>query len=175
MNFVISAELQEIDQILRSPLLPPPQLSADTINNKPISSPNEAALMKSHEASKESYEASISSASDIINSGVNHKYNERNIPQQSKECNGNHINNGEPVIESINRTVIALVGSTVSLVARFCCSPRPKKVYWIHRHLAIMPQRKIGTYITSELIMVCIFPLLYCLLILNSTQPSTVL
>lgn len=61
---------------------------------------------------------------------------------------------GRPLIESINSTVIALVGSQISLIARFCCSPRPKKVYWIHRHLAMMPSRIIGRYITRELIMV---------------------
>lgn len=62
--------------------------------------------------------------------------------------------NGRPLIESINSTVIALVGSQISLIARFCCNPRPKKVYWIHRHLAMMPSRIIGRYITRELIMV---------------------
>ncbi|KAH9391357.1 hypothetical protein TYRP_006960 [Tyrophagus putrescentiae] len=61
--------------------------------------------------------------------------------------------NGRPLIESINSTVIALVGSQISLIARFCCNPRPKKVYWIHRHLAMMPSRIIGRYITRELIM----------------------
>lgn len=78
-------------------------------------------------------------------------------PQVSNkpECPPN-INNadGRPIIESINSTVIALVGSQITLIARFCCIPRPKKVYWIHRHLAMMPSRIIGRYITRELIMV---------------------
>lgn len=143
-----------MDPLLRSPFAGPPRLSSDVID-KVSAMESEAALMKSFEASKESFETSITGSSDLTNSGVNRKYNERNVQNRQKECNGNHINNGEPVIESINRTVIALVGSQISLSARFCCSPRPKKVYWIHRHLAIMPQRIIGPYNTRELIMVC--------------------
>ncbi|CAG2160804.1 unnamed protein product [Oppiella nova] len=152
LNVRKPAELQDLEHILRSPLVPPP-LSTDTIDNKERivadSEPNEAALMKAYEASKESFETSISGSS-------HQRYNERNGPQsiqQHRECTGNRINTGEPVIESINRTVIALVGSQISLAARFCCSPRPKKVYWIHRHLALMPKRTIGPYTTKELIM----------------------
>lgn len=79
--------------------------------------------------------------------------------KRGKDCPpmmGRDSEAGKPTIESINTTVIALVGSQISLSARFCCSPRPKKVYWIHRHLAMMPSRIIGKYITRELIMVSV-------------------
>ncbi|CAG2103435.1 unnamed protein product [Medioppia subpectinata] len=150
-------ELHDLDHILRSPLAPPP-LSADGIggpDGHKDSEPNEAALMKAYEASKES--SPYESASNVMQSSAgNQRYGERNSPQpiqQRKECAGNHINTGEPVIDTINRTVRALVGSQIAVSARFCCQPRPKKVYWIHRHLALMPQRTIGPYITRELIM----------------------
>lgn len=161
LNVRTVSELPELEHILRSPLLPS-QVSRGTINKESEtlkeSEPNEAALMKSHEAAKESFQASISNSPDvIINSGLHNKNQERihGLQQQRKECENinNDNNNGKPVIESINRTVIVLVGSKISLSARFCCSPRPKKVYWIHRHLAVMPQRTIGPYITRELIM----------------------
>ncbi len=158
--------MPNLEHILRSPLLPPPQVSNGAIDKQSQtfkeSEPNEAALMKSQEAAKESFQASISNSADILmSSGLHHKYQERNshhrLHQPRKECDGiNNDNNGKPVIESINRTVIVLVGSQITLSARFCCTPRPKKVYWIHRHLAIMPSRIIGPYITRELIMVCI-------------------
>lgn len=160
--------MSDLEHILQSPLLPPSQVSRGAINKQSQtfkeSEPNEAALMKSHEAAKESFQASISNSPDLINSGLHHKYRNSHghgLHQQRKECdNINNENNGKPVIESINRTVIVLVGSQISLSARFCCSPRPKKVYWIHRHLAIMPSRIIGPYITKELIMVCIHAML---------------
>lgn len=59
---------------------------------------------------------------------------------------------GIPLIVSINRTVNAIVGRAISLSAEFCCHPRPRKVFWIHRHLAMSPGRIIGPYITKNLL-----------------------
>jgi hypothetical protein len=66
---------------------------------------------------------------------------------------------GMPLIVSINRTVSAIVGRPISLTAEFCCQPRPRKVFWIHRHLAMSPGRIIGPYVTKNLVPVslCLF------------------
>ncbi len=170
-------ELQQ--QILQSSLSLNPLLKSSNSINKESESqieqqprPNEAALRKAtsqqheqHENLKASFQASsISNSADIMaNAGFLHKhhqerhslYDSSQHQQQhhrnSKECRDN---NGKPVIESINRTLNAMVGKPLALSAKFCCNPRPKKVYWIHRHLAMTPGRIIGPYITRELMLV---------------------
>ena len=112
----------------------------------------EAALRKIQDQStnrESTFQASVANGPDYPNQ------------QTSKDCTpvGN-MADGRPIIESINSTVIALVGSQITLIARFCCMPRPKKVFWIHRHLALMPSRIIGRYITRELIMVSLLQLI---------------
>ncbi|CAG2121847.1 unnamed protein product, partial [Medioppia subpectinata] len=104
LNVRKPSELHDLDHILRSPLAPPP-LSADGIggpDGHKDSEPNEAALMKAYEASKES--SPYESASNVMQSSAgNQRYGERNSPQpiqQRKECAGNHINTGEPVIDT---------------------------------------------------------------------------
>ncbi|XP_054168796.1 protein sax-3-like [Oppia nitens] len=162
LNVRKSSEMQEMEHILRSPLVPIKHDNTDdTIdnnNNERIASdgdPNEAALgMKSYDPSKESNNNNnfkLSDKSNISPLSVTSSQHHH----QSTDCNNknSNINIGQPTIEFINRTVIALVGSQITLAARFCCQPRPKKVYWIHRHLALMPQRTIGPYHTRELIM----------------------
>lgn len=125
-----------------------PQLSENNQESL-LQSSKEAALRKlAHQEGRgETYQASVqrpySDGHDI--GGSKHGKNCPPGPPQQES--------GRPSIESINSTVIALIGSQISLNARFCCHPRPKKVYWIHRHLAMMPQRIIGRYMTRELIM----------------------
>ena len=83
--------------------------------------------------------------------------------------NGNHIptgngasthsncdTSGRPMVVALNRTIIAHVGQQITVVAVFCCEPRPRKVLWIHRHLALQPASTVATYTASELYMVCI-------------------
>ncbi|KPM07027.1 Immunoglobulin I-set domain containing protein 7 [Sarcoptes scabiei] len=142
---------QLVDQIRsQSPHLPSAE-SNDDFRHR--SSSSDFALRRIHDYNNQEshFQASIASGPEFGNGNGNHQ------PQKQtsqKECPPS-INNadGRPIIESINSTVIALIGSQITLIARFCCIPRPKKVYWIHRHLAMMPSRIIGRYITRELIM----------------------
>lgn len=99
----------------------------------------------------ESFQASVANGPDY---GLNRLSPYDGAIEAKRLCNGRDQEPGRPTIESINSTVLAVMGSQVTLNARFCCSPRPKKVYWIHRHLAMMPSRMIGRYITRELVMV---------------------
>lgn len=64
---------------------------------------------------------------------------------------------GMPLIVSFNRSVSAIANRPISLVAEFCCDPRPRKVFWIHRHLAVAPGRIIGPYVTKDLVPVSSF------------------
>ncbi|KAI1303005.1 hypothetical protein HDE_02397 [Halotydeus destructor] len=112
------------------------------------------------------YQASSSRSGDImINSGL--YLNSNHGTQQPK--NGHPLQGlvdqqlhqsqrqgcpemvGRPIVVATNRTVMAFLGRPISVSAEFCCSPRPKKVYWVHRHLAMAPGRIIGPYITKEL------------------------
>jgi len=68
--------------------------------------------------------------------------------KQRTYCGDKH---GLPLIVSINRTVNAIVGRPISLTAEFCCHPSPRKVFWIHRHLALAPGRIIGPYVTKSI------------------------
>ena len=40
------------------------------------------------------------------------------------------------------------------MAAVFCCEPKPRKVLWIHRHLALKPATSVATYTASQLFMV---------------------
>lgn len=129
-----------------------PQLS-DENQDHLLNSAKEAALRKIYnqkQEGRETYEASVQDYGQRTYSDGLDSYGAN---KRGKECPPPAMEAGRPVIESINSTVIALVGSQISMIARFCCQPRPRKVYWIHRHLAMMPSRIIGRYITRELIM----------------------
>ncbi|KAG9510765.1 hypothetical protein GZH46_00680 [Fragariocoptes setiger] len=65
----------------------------------------------------------------------------------TSDCN----NVGAPVIDQPNLAVTGVLGRPLSLSVRFCCNPRPKRIFWIHRHLAMTPGRIFGPYVTREL------------------------
>lgn len=60
-------------------------------------------------------------------------------------------NGGRPYLESVNSSVVALVGRPLAIQTSFCAKPRPVRVYWIHRHLALSPGLVIGPYIARDL------------------------
>ncbi|KAH9527531.1 Cht9p [Dermatophagoides farinae] len=143
-----------VDQLRsQNPHLPSVPESQDEFHHR---SSNDFAFRKIHDHSnREShFQASRSNGPDF-HGGNGYNNHQPQISRPECSPNSGSINNadGRPIIESINSTVIALVGSQITLIARFCCIPRPKKVYWIHRHLAMMPSRIIGRYTTRELIM----------------------
>lgn len=114
--------------------------------------PNEAALIKEKHEARSSIEPASNNYGDVmVSAKYHHKHQRQSIHNgyhQLKECGDS---NGKPVLESINRSLTAIVGKPFYLTAKFCCNPRPKKVYWIHRHLAMTPGRVIGPYITRDL------------------------
>lgn len=57
---------------------------------------------------------------------------------------------GFPVIDHPVSVVRAKLGRQLILPLRFCCQPGPSRVFWIHRHLAMIPGRMFGPYITRE-------------------------
>lgn len=89
----------------------------------------------------------------MFNSGPLQEFMRRERFKDRPEC-GHAI--GKPIMIAFNKTVNAMVGRPVSFYVQFCCDPRPKKVYWIHRHLALPPSRMLGPYVTRELVMVIV-------------------
>lgn len=79
----------------------------------------------------------------------------------STASNSNCDTNGRPMVVALNRTVMAHVGQQITVVAVFCCEPRPRKVLWIHRHLALQPASTVLAYTASELYMVCFSIIFY--------------
>nr|XP_027194157.1 MAM domain-containing glycosylphosphatidylinositol anchor protein 1-like [Dermatophagoides pteronyssinus] len=151
-----------VDQLRsQNPHLPSIPESSDDFHHRSSSSSsssNDFRKIHDHSNRESHFQASRSNGPDFNNGYNNHQPQISSSSSSSNnECspNSKSINNadGRPIIESINSTVIALIGSQITLIARFCCIPRPKKVYWIHRHLAMMPSRIIGRYTTRELIM----------------------
>jgi hypothetical protein len=57
---------------------------------------------------------------------------------------------GAPEIKNAVMSVQAMLGRQLILPLRFCCQPSPTRVFWIHRHLAMIPGRMFGPYITRE-------------------------
>ena len=57
---------------------------------------------------------------------------------------------GAPEIERPSASVQAVLGRQLVLPLRFCCNPGPARVFWIHRHLAMIPGRMFGPYITRD-------------------------
>lgn len=58
---------------------------------------------------------------------------------------------GFPVIDHPVSVVRTRLGRQLVLPLRFCCQPGPSRVFWIHRHLAMIPGRMFGPYITREI------------------------
>lgn len=58
---------------------------------------------------------------------------------------------GFPVIDHPVSVIRARLGRQLVLPLRFCCQPGPARVFWIHRHLAMIPGRMFGPYITREI------------------------
>jgi hypothetical protein len=83
--------------------------------------------------------------------------NSNGLPSAAAASAGSASNcdtNGRPMVVALNRTVMAHIGQQITVVAVFCCEPRPRKVLWIHRHLALQPASTVLTYTASELYMV---------------------
>ena len=57
---------------------------------------------------------------------------------------------GVPEIANSISTIQAVLGRQLILPLRFCCQPGPARVFWIHRHLAMIPGRMFGPYITRD-------------------------
>lgn len=82
--------------------------------------------------------------------------NDQPAPSQSgqTQCGPNGLPRppeGAPEIEQPVSTVLAVLGRQLVLPLRFCCSPGPARVFWIHRHLAMIPGRMFGPYITRDI------------------------
>lgn len=58
---------------------------------------------------------------------------------------------GFPQIDHPVSTVNAVLGRPLVLPLRFCCNPGPARLFWIHRHLAMIPGRMFGPYITRDI------------------------
>lgn len=79
-----------------------------------------------------------------------------NSPQQdfgaaASKCPKQTIRiDGSPEIDAPQSSVPATLGRQLILSLRFCCNPAPTRVFWIHRHLAMVPGRMFGPYITRD-------------------------
>lgn len=58
---------------------------------------------------------------------------------------------GIPKVEQPIQLITSSIGRHVTLSMRFCCQPRPLRVFWIHRHLALIPGHLFGPYIAREI------------------------
>lgn len=67
------------------------------------------------------------------------------------KCPPSRAVDGIPQIDNPVMTVNAYLGRQLILPLRFCCHPGPSRVFWIHRHLAMIPGRMFGPYITREI------------------------
>ncbi|XP_074593359.1 irregular chiasm C-roughest protein teiresias [Brevipalpus obovatus] len=143
---VQNASIVSMEKAFKSPILPP--LSLDNIVNR--------GAHNVHSNYRQT--SSTQSGHPMINPGPdNQPYpseldpNRRKDDPSPSECNNNF--DGRPIIIAYNRTIIAIVGKPITFYAQFCCEPKPNKVFWIHRHLCMVPGRTIGPYASDNLSM----------------------
>ena len=153
-------ELPQLQQVLKLPLSPSAVNSMSGGQNgreavgDPLRPQHERTSSPSHQDPAGSFPAPGSSSSHpherIQQSSRNYNLLQSFYEDKQRTLCGDK--EGMPLIVSINRSVSAIADRPISLVAEFCCHPRPRKVFWIHRHLALAPGRIIGPYITKDLV-----------------------
>uniref|UniRef100_A0A6G1SHZ8 Ig-like domain-containing protein n=1 Tax=Aceria tosichella TaxID=561515 RepID=A0A6G1SHZ8_9ACAR len=84
-------------------------------------------------------------------SSASSSFDNAELPAAAARCRSNGAPPlGHPEIKSPVMSVQAVLGRQLILPLRFCCQPSPARVFWIHRHLAMIPGRMFGPYITRE-------------------------
>ncbi|RWS27322.1 Immunoglobulin I-set domain containing protein 7-like protein [Leptotrombidium deliense] len=158
ISVTIIAQLPKLQHVLKLPLSPPSSSnSRSNVDNKIFAHEVDSSRDDSEERHPQSlHSPSVSNTMDImVNSGMYSNHHQMNAFHGNSD--GKQRNcldaRGRPSIVSWNRTVMAIEGRSIALYVSFCCEQRVKKVYWIHRHLAIPPGRSIGPYITKELLL----------------------
>lgn len=141
-------ELPQLQQVLKLPLSPLPSAS------NPMSGGQSGREWgrPQHESDEGSPAASSGATYPPYDENRGRNYNLLQKFYEEKERTLCGDKEGMPLIVSINRSVSAIADRPISLAAEFCCHPRPRKVFWVHRHLALAPGRIIGPYITKDLL-----------------------
>lgn len=76
--------------------------------------------------------------------------NDQPMLQEPQQRCKSSASDGAPIVEQPVKVVQAILGRQLVLSLRFCCNPSPTRVFWIHRHLAMIPGRMFGPYITRD-------------------------
>ena len=143
-------ELPRLQQVLKLPLSPLPAATAANPMSAGQSGGREAVGPQQHQEPSASSGSQHSYPHESRQPSRNYDQLQRFYEEKQRSLCGDK--EGMPLIVSINRSVSAIADRPISLAAEFCCHPRPRKVFWIHRHLALAPGRIIGPYITKDLV-----------------------
>lgn len=142
----------QIQKALKQPTVP--SISLDNIANRGTGN-----VHSNHRQTSSSYPSH--NGYPMLNSGSypSHPSGARpqSIPDFTSTSDCYNKFDGRPIVISHNRTIMATAGRPIAFFAQFCCDPKPTKVFWIHRHLSIVPGRTIGPYASKQLSMVYIF------------------